>query len=487
MAVNQVQHAVKSSMNNVRSKKMKYCEECGEKLEENSKFCEKCGRKVESDSNAGPSPVENTGHTVQKAPRKPLSKKQKMIIGGIGAAVILAFAGYKVGENVYSEENQRAKLIETISSGDADELAKALTTTDPNFEVTAENLEPFATYLEENPKYLSDLISGLETGGSYDSLYIRKNGSRLFFYDNYDMTIAPVYAQVYTNAEGVIIASNDAELATSDSEDFTKEIGPFAPGEYHFTANGDISGNSLSVARDEVLLYPGSYYEIDLSLQGMEFDVYSDLIEATVYLDDKEIGKLDEEGYGSFGPIQFKEGQTIHVAKKAGEEEIVSESVELTEDNSYYSFDDLQVADADDLYYALDYMYNSVSGLTSYYDESYESDLSEMFVTDSPAYEEQRVQFITFAKEIYDNEEMDSVLFDVEVKDYEQTGVDKFDVSYEVTYTSVFDYSTSKEDELKTYTKDATILFVETDDSTEDYKYYDGLIYDISNEKLVSE
>ena len=465
---------------------MKYCEECGEKLEANSKFCEKCGKKVDNSSNT----VESSKHTsksvIKKTPRKPLTKKQKLVIGSIAAIAVLAFAGYKIGENVYSEENQRAKIIKTVSSGDSEQLADIITTMDPNFEVTAENLEPFVTYLDDNPKYLSELINGLETNGAYDSLYIRKNGSRLFLYDNYDITLSPVYAQIYTNAEGVTISSNDSDLVTSDSDDFTQEIGPFAPGTYHLTAKGEIAGNSLSVARDEVLLYPDSYYDIDLSLQGMEFDVYSDLTDATVYLDGKEIGKLDE-GVANIGPLQFKEGQKLHVAKKVGEEEIASEPVELTEDNSYYSFDDLQVADENDLSYALDYMYSSVTDLTRYYDEDYESDLSNMYATDGPAYEEQRTQFMSFAKEIYDNEEVNAVLFDVEVMDFEQTGIDTFDVSYKVIYTTQYDYNTSKEDELKTYTKDATVVFVESEDSTEDYKYYDGLIYDINNEELVQE
>lgn len=462
---------------------MKYCEECGSKLEKDSMFCEECGTKVTDVKDVTTPEVSQKSSSVKKIEIKPLSKTQKIIGASVVSAAVLLFAGYHIGSSVYSEENQKNQLIEALVAKDADALAKVVSTTDPNFEVSPESLAPFVAYLDENPNYLSQLTNNLMAYGEFDSFYISQNGSRLGLYDGYDLNITPVYATVYTNADGVVISANDEEWITSSSEDFNREIGPLAPGIHSFHAEGEVNGYTLTASEEVSWLYPNDYHEVDLILRGLEFSISSDLKDANVYLNDKEIGKL-EDGYGDFGPIQWESGMEIYVGQTFGEEEVKSEPVALESYDDYYYFNGLSLTDDYELERILSNMYSEVSSLSRWYEDDTLESLSNTYDPEGPAYELQRNQFVSFAEGIYNNDEINNVYFDVTLIDYEQVGAKTFDVEYEVTYTTSYDWYSDREDQIRHYSKDATIVFEPTNNP---YRDYDIMIHEISNEELLYE
>src|SRR5699024_7093802 len=238
---------------------MNYCESCGAKLPKGSKFCEECGAKAEQ---VEEQEIKRTT-SERSIERKPLTKKQRIIGASILAIILFLFAGYQVGSRVYSMENQTGRITEALASKDPEKIAKVVTTNDSNFEVNAKNLEGFAEYLDQNPTYLSELINELEDRGKYDAFYIQKNGNRLFFFDGYGLVMVPVYGEVYTENKDVSIRLGDEELFTSDSENYTREVGPYAPGVLTFTAEGTVNGLPLTVT-EEVTWLSDSYNEVDL-------------------------------------------------------------------------------------------------------------------------------------------------------------------------------------------------------------------------------
>jgi len=466
---------------------MKFCENCGSELEEQSKFCEECGTSVETMSVHEEKEKEQVSEqaipVAQKVDRKPLTKLQKIIGLSAVSAGILLFAGYHIGSAVYSEENQKSQMIEALVSKDADGLAKVIRTNDPNFEVTSESLESFVAYLDENPNYLNQLVNGLNNYGEYDSFYIGQNGSRLGIYDGYDLYMVPVYASVYTNYEGTVISANGEEWATSTSDDFTREIGPLAPGIHQFAAEVNLNGYTLETSEVVSWINSDYYNEVDLLLYGLNFYVESDLKEATVFLNDNEIGTLTD-GSADFGPIQWQEGMELYVSQTFGEDEVRSESVELMDYDDYYYFNNLTLADEYELESVLSYMYDEVASLSRWYDEDYIEDLNSYFDAEGPAYELQRPQFITYAKTAYDDESVNSTWFDLTLTDYEQVSAKAFEVEYEVTYTTSYSYNSDLSDRMRHFSKEATIYFEPTNNP---YRDYDVLIHEIRNETLLYE
>lgn len=459
---------------------MNFCENCGEKLEKESLFCENCGAKVENNES---SHGENkAARTTKKVERKPLTKKQKMIGASIIALILLLFVGYKTGSTVYSRENQIGRMTDALVAKDSGKLADIVTTDDPNFEVNADNLESFTSYLEQNPNYLNELVAGLERRGSYGPFAIRRNGTKLGLYDAYELVMTPVYGNVYTNAEDVSISVGDQELLVSDSDDFTSEVGPFAPGMITFTAAGTINDHPLTVEQ-EVEWLDAVSPEVDLSLKGAHFTVSSDLEAATVYIDGEDIGQLID-GRGEFGPIQLEEGMELHVAQTLGDDEVVSDPIPLTEDSSHYEFKDLVIGSGYDVQILLNDVYRQASYLTNTYNDKNVKDFNTYFQPESPAYEDQRTSFLSFAEATDNNEDVIRVNYRVTDYEVERAGKNSFDVTYEVTETTTYDYRLEKEDSIQHYEKEMTIILEPTNHPDRDY---DRLIYEIRNEELLYE
>lgn len=471
----------------IRRDQVKFCEQCGAELAKDDKFCEQCGKvvaeevKEKKEETETKEPAEKE-QSVGNKERKSLTKEQRIIGASVIGIIVVLFSVYQLGSFLYSPERQTDKIVKAISAKNSKQLAGVTTSTDSDFEVTEDSLENFTSYLDENPDYLSWMVSELTDYGSYDSFYIGESGKKFGLYPAYELFMTPVYGTVYTNAAGVAISLGEKELFLSDSEEFTREVGPFAPGILEFSAEGEMNGFPLSVAEEVTWLNGDSYHEVNLSLTGEYFTVRSDLENADVYINDQVIGQL-ENGYGDFGPIPVTDGMTIHVSQIFGEEEVSSDAQKLTKDNSYYEFDNVVLGSTDEATRVLRNAYSTAAQLTRNY-ESYADDYTKYYHPKGPAYEEQRLAFLSFGESMDADEDINRVDFDVTTDKVERTTSNTFAIEYEVTYRTYHSYGSDNEDSLRHYSKEATIIFEPTNHPDRDY---DVLIYDIQNEELVYE
>lgn len=98
-----------------------FCGECGAKNEKNSAFCSECGAPLEHDSEK----QEVTTKVVKKE-KKPISKKNKIIIGVVILIVLILGIGYKVGDTLTSPKNVADDYIKAIVNSDGNALYKYL-------------------------------------------------------------------------------------------------------------------------------------------------------------------------------------------------------------------------------------------------------------------------------------------------------------------------------------------------------------------------
>lgn len=467
---------------------MKYCENCGAKLEEDSVFCEECGTKVEEDQTS--ENVEETrtpSDTSKKAERKPLTKQQKIITGGVVGVVLLLLAGYGIGSVVYSEENQVERMTEALSSTDANDIAGVVTTNDPEFEVNAENLEGFATYLEENPNYLRTLTSELENVGHYDQFSIEQDGKTFGIFDSYELVMTPVYGEISILQEDVIVYANDEEILTTTSNQHEEQVGPFAPGIITFTAEGNeediIDGELITVTEEVEWINDSTTNEqVSLAVNGTYFSVSSDLETATVYIDGESVGEL-EDGTGEFGPVQVEDGMEVHVAQSFDDGEIASEPEELVEGSSvYYEFYDLAKNTEEDASNIILGMYREANRLSSNYGD--EDDFNDYFHPEGPANEELRTSILSDIESASNHDDITSLDFDAEIDEVERVGVNTFVVSYEVSQYTRYNFFVDRDDGLEHHAVDAVVVFEPTTHPDRDF---DGYLYEIQGTELLYE
>lgn len=460
---------------------MKFCENCRAKLDEDSLFCEECGTKVE-DSVSTASGQRDKKTTINNK-RKPLTKKQKTIAVSVIALVLILFLGYNVGKTVYSQDSQIERIAEALASKDAEKIADVVTSNDPNFEVNAEALSGFTEYLDQNPNYLNELTRNLKATGYHYSFQIQQNGKKLGLYDAYELVMEPVYGQIYTNEKDVTIYQGEEELFTSDSEDFSREVGPFAPGILTFTAEGTINDFPLSTTEEVAWLSPDSYNSVDLSLTGTNFSVSSDLESATVFLNDESIGQL-EDGSGEFGPIQFEEGMQLHVGQKFEDEEIVSEKVTLDENKTHYEFNDLVLVKSSDVNELLRRFYGEADGLSTIYDSDNVEDYNAYFHPEGTAQDEYGKELLSEMETASNNEDISRVWHEWDIIELERVGATSFEVAYEVSQNISYGYFSDKDNGLRHYAIEALVTFEPTNHPDREF---DGYIYEINNKELLYE
>lgn len=85
-----------------------FCEKCGAKNEKSSNFCEECGAPLKKVKN--------------KKERKPMSKKTKMLVGGIGIAVVVIISFFVILSNLFTPEKEAKKYFEAVMNQDIDAL-----------------------------------------------------------------------------------------------------------------------------------------------------------------------------------------------------------------------------------------------------------------------------------------------------------------------------------------------------------------------------
>lgn len=474
---------------------MKFCENCGEKLEDNQKFCENCGVKVadtgneaesvkvedKQDASTVDSTTDNnkegqnssTADSINnqtKATHKPISKK---FVIAIGALVIIAgggIFGYQQAKDYYSLDNQVDRYIETLQSRDNGKIASVLSTSEEGLEITKESIAPYVESFLYNVDWNQtryDLISNRST----ETLLLKKEGSNFVLFDNYELELIPAYVTLTTNTTDAKLFIGEDEVATSDSDEFSYQHGAVIPGEHIFSAKVELDGEEL-VTEDTVTVMSGKDdYPIALDIEGMHFEVSSNVEDAEVYLNDENIGQL-ADGNGEFGPFGNLEGAVLELRQETSFGEIKTEPVDVS--NSDFEYYDLRFADMlteEDVQAALQRTFDQLSNLTNEYQYSLEADLKEFgqSFSEGVAYDELRPFYVDYAKRQRENEEVQYVEFEVRLSNYEQTAADEYKADIEIDYISHFNGTEANnyvaaDDRIRTFAYNATLVSKNVDD-----------------------
>lgn len=488
---------------------MKFCENCGEKLEPNQKFCEKCGAKVNDavvESSKAPSThtsLKDSGskgsaseQSVSQEKTQQVEKTLKPIpkgaLIGIGAAAVLLIGGffaYQKAEDYYSLNNQVDRYIESLQSRDYDEIASVLSTSVEDLEITSETIVPFVDTFLYDAEW-NTVKAELLTNRSTDMLLLKKEGSNFLFFDNYELELLPAYVTLSTNIKDAKLFIGEEEMATSDQDEFIYEHGAVVPGEYAFKASVELDGNELMTEQTQTMWSGQDGNVIPLNIQGMHFEVSSNVEDAMVYVNDENIGQL-EEMRGDFGPFGSLEGATLELRQEKSFGEIKTERIEMSDsDYEYYELLFPEVATEEDARGALQDMYNSLSNLTSDFQFNLESNVERFgeFFYEGTAYDELRPFYVDYAQRQRENEEVNYVDYEVRTSNFEQTAVDEYTVDMEVDYVSHYsgteanDY-TAPDDRTRTFTYTVTLVS-ETFEDDWGYTYTELFIKGFADEEM---
>lgn len=128
---------------------------------------------------------------------------------------------FKFGKTTYSKEGQVNRLLEVLKTGDSEQAAKVFTSQDSEFKITADSIQAYVQFIKENPTYLNDLETFLSREGEKDNLLMVQKGKTMFFFDNYNFVLVPVYMELHTNYKDTTFLIDGQEVQVSDREDYS--------------------------------------------------------------------------------------------------------------------------------------------------------------------------------------------------------------------------------------------------------------------------
>lgn len=137
-----------------------FCSECGTKNEVGNKFCQECGSPLETNSDLKEQSTKNEEKT-----RKPLSRKNKIILGVLFVVVIICGVGYKVGSDLTNPKTIAKDYIQAVIDLDGNKLYSYL---ELEGDKTFVSKEIYTQLLKENDTDISNVenykITGVEYG-----------------------------------------------------------------------------------------------------------------------------------------------------------------------------------------------------------------------------------------------------------------------------------------------------------------------------------
>ncbi|KRM51559.1 zinc ribbon domain-containing protein [Ligilactobacillus araffinosus] len=308
----------------------KFCPKCGTERHGNEKFCRKCGYQftnATSTDKQGATQPQRRSQPVSK-PRKPLSKKQKAGIIGIGAVIVILIAFFVWGNNYYSENNQINRIAQDLASTKKDATG-IVTTSDPNLKITSDSVKPLQEYFANNKDDLNTLVTNVANGSNLHGITLVQDGHYWLFFPKYKLNVPAAYAKVETNHAGstVYVDGKNVGKATGSDGEYTKNVGPYFPGTHTFQVKANVNGRNLQTNQDADDIW-GQSNDEQMMITTATFKVKS-IAGATVLLDGKNAGKLNGDGELEFKDYPITKGLELQVQANVNGKTVTSKKMNV--------------------------------------------------------------------------------------------------------------------------------------------------------------
>lgn len=324
---------------------MSYCPKCGAQINQGQAFCSKCGfnlntrqgnTNIQQPSEIPQAVIPQAGvtqngvtqgsgpvyiSTLNSRPAMDKSVKIGIIIGSAVAAVLLIL--FLIGSSLTKPSRVVSDFQKAVSSNNAKQLSKVLYCSDKRVTIDEKSVSPLLTYFKDNPSSLNKLVQALNSQAADSkvsgSVFVLQNvGKKFLFFPDYRIVVKPAYIDVSTKISGAGFMLESKSIGKSDSDNFTKEYGPYIPGEYNFTAS--YTGKYVSLHEPhkiDLVSADGNKQAINVFENLTYLNISCEYSDAELFVDGKDAGVQIKDS-GNFGPLN-SDSIVYAVAEKDGQ------------------------------------------------------------------------------------------------------------------------------------------------------------------------
>jgi uncharacterized membrane protein YvbJ len=363
-----------------------FCGSCGQPITDQEKFCSVCGTPTslgtatEEIAAANSVPIQKD-IVPRSNPRSfKLSKGLKIAMVLVTILIIAIVAVIQVGYSLSDPNKLVTRFEKDIASNNSSDLISILSCNDARLTVDSKNILPLLAYFKSNPSYLNDVIQNFKNDAlspkdvstlsksSSNTLTLANVGKNYFIFPAYKINIKPSFIDITSGVKDVTFSINDTQIGKSDTDNSTKEFGPYIPGNYSILANykGKYFTSSQPYPVDLVSTNNG-IAKLDIFGDMNYINVSSEYSDAEIFINGKDINVKVKDAT-NLGPVEssakiyatyLKDGKTL----KSEENSILSgdTNVNLSFEYSNNALYDVQNQLTNLLSYYTDYFTQAIN------------------------------------------------------------------------------------------------------------------------------
>ncbi|MGV8983992.1 zinc ribbon domain-containing protein [Clostridium sp.] len=322
---------------------MKFCTNCGKEVKDGKSFCTSCGYDLRKEI-AKESISESTDETINETTKvnddtnyefestyddnlatttsdeghiiNPKSSKKSKIIMAIFSIIIIAVITIiKVGNSLSDPNRLVTRFEKDVASNNVSDLASIMYSTDARLKVDSKSISPLLTYFKNNPSYFNEITQNLKddilnlkninnpSKEQVNILTLANGGKRFFIFPHYAINIKPSFVNIATTVKDVTFSINNTQIGKSDTDNSTKQFGPYIPGTYSVLAN--YKGKYVTLSKPypvDLISTNNGIAELTVFNDMNYLNISSDYADADIFINGKNINMKVKDAT-AFGPV----------------------------------------------------------------------------------------------------------------------------------------------------------------------------------------
>ncbi|MEK3797385.1 zinc-ribbon domain-containing protein [Peribacillus sp. FSL H8-0477] len=319
------------------------CPNCGQTTEKHAEFCPACGYKLSNQRRKG---------------RLPLRKNGIIIISISLFLILAAVIAYQTGKSASSPSKVVDSFHKALDAEDSTTVTKLLVSDVDGWKVKNKDSQKLLDYYKENSSDKDQLIRQLNEqaesaeAGRNTTIYrdedyavfsLKQDGKKWLLFDQYVITVTPVYLKVKVDQDNARILVDGKELTAKSTKDKNYSSGPIGPGNHEIKSV--LPGKFVSSEKkEEISIYNEKYDEVfkEITFDVDAIKVNSFYEDSILFINGKRTDIVLNPEFTDLGLLPIDGTVKLHIEKELPWGNFKSDEITVKEDN-YIKFDDLAV------------------------------------------------------------------------------------------------------------------------------------------------
>lgn len=241
-----------------------------------------------------------------------------------GIIIVLIGILYVVGNFYYTKDRQIDRIVTNLRNPKA-EMAKYVTASTPDMNVTDSSLKPLQSYFKTHKKAADRLAYNLRHNHDSGEIQLEESGRYFLLFPKYTLRVQVYRPQIRTNHSGSTLLINHKNFGQMEggNQNYYQDLGMVFPGRYHISVKSTVNGRKLDA---DSIVNIWSDKTVDMNIKTATFQVRS-VPNGIIYVNDRKAAKLNKYGNYTFKDYPITKRMEIYIQGTADGKKIKSETV----------------------------------------------------------------------------------------------------------------------------------------------------------------